>query len=159
MGIEEKIGRLEAVEAIKQLMCQYALVCDSGYDVDQMMNLLSPDFVMDFGEAVGYFEGEEVRRFWESAPSINLKPMHYMISPVISLAPDGLSATGQISLWEATTQLDDEKHEIPVWGAGVYRNEFKKVGNSWKISRIYLPFEVLCDADKGWLEEKVRIVM
>lgn len=158
MTLEERIGRLEDVEAIKQLMSRYALACDGNYRLEPLMALFAPDFVMEFGEPVGDYSGEAVARFWAKAPEINLQPMHYMISPIVQLASDGVNARGSIYLWEATTQLDSDGRPIPVWAAGVYDNSFRKIDGQWKISRIRLRFETLCSADLGWVKEKIRVM-
>ena len=156
MSLENRIRILEDKESVKQLMRHYALTCDKGYPPDEMMAHFSDDFVMEFGEPVGDYRGEQVEQFWKLAPSINVQPRHYMMSPLIDISEDGKSARGSIYLWEATTQFDSDSNPIPVWAAGVYDNEFKKVDGVWKISVIRLRFETLCSMEAGWVAEKIR---
>ena len=158
--LRRRIQRLADIEAIKQLMHRYARACDDEYKLDGLMALFTDDIVMEFGEAVGDFYGwEATETFWASAPTINLRPLHYMMSPIITVAEDGLSARGDILLWEETQQYHPVSGELEaVWCAGRYDNEFRKIDGAWKISRIALEFEVLCSYEEGWGKQRVRKV-
>jgi hypothetical protein len=122
------------------------------------MALFTQDIVFDFGEQVGVYRGAEAaREFWRKAPEINVRPLHYMISPIVEVAADGQTARGSWYLWEETTQPDVQTGElVAVWAAGVYDNEFVKENGQWKIKKIKLNFELLSPYTDGWAKTRFR---
>ena len=61
MSLEERIQRLEDIEAIKQLKAEYCAYCDDGYNPDGIANLYTEDAVWD-GGPFGRYEGRDAIR-------------------------------------------------------------------------------------------------
>ena len=57
--LEDRIQRLEDIEAIRRLKYRYMSYADDGYDADGIVTLMTPDAVWDGGEAFGRQEGAE----------------------------------------------------------------------------------------------------
>ena len=64
--IEERLQRLEDIEAIQRLQIRYAELCDDGFDPDAIVDLFTPDGVWDCGD-YGRFVGETLHQDIEQA--------------------------------------------------------------------------------------------
>ena len=98
--LDAKLGRLEDVDAIQRLIVTYARGCDRGNDPE----IIGPCFAEDGAwecKGFGKYHGREKlakglhgiagEKIWWS--------LHYMISPLIDIAPDGRTATVFWYLW------------------------------------------------------------
>ena len=56
--LEERIQRLEDIEAIKNLKARYAAVCDDKYNPEEAIKLFTEDAVWDGGEDFGVHKGD-----------------------------------------------------------------------------------------------------
>ena len=58
--LEERIQRLEDIEAIRRLKHRCMAYADDGYDAESIVTLITPDAVWDGGEAFGRQEGRTI---------------------------------------------------------------------------------------------------
>ena len=76
---------------------------------------------------------------------------HLQVMPVITLAPDGLTAKAR---WRAIT-LTGELGGDAFWGEGPYENEYVKDGGVWKIKTLHW-YQALLRAVRGRLANESR---
>ena len=102
-SLERRLARIEDVEAIIRLKSRYAEYCDNGYDADGMVSLFAEDGIWE-GNVFGVHHGREaIRNHILGFHGQILWALHFMVNPVIDVAPDGLSATGTWILFEPCT--------------------------------------------------------
>ena len=101
MGIEERLRRLEDIEAIQQLIARYAKAVDRNGDPALVAPLFTEDAVWHC-EGIGHWETREgiLREIRPNCTTFMPWAMHYMTQPDIEVAADGLSATSRHYLWE-----------------------------------------------------------
>lgn len=157
-GLAARIGRLEDIEAIKQLKARYAQGCDPTHNVEFLMSLFTEDAVFDVGERYGRYEGKAaIRKFLQGADGIIPWAIHYVISPVIELAEDAGTARGTWHLWELANMMNTNTGEQEaVWIAGAYHDEFVKQDGQWRISKVVLKMEIMSPYAEGWAKKPWR---
>jgi ketosteroid isomerase-like protein len=71
LSLEERLDRLEAIEAARETLARYADACDA-QDVDGVVNLFAPDGLLDV-PGQSYRGTDEIRAFyrqaWDTDPS------------------------------------------------------------------------------------------
>lgn len=144
-SLEERLERLENIEAIRRLKLRYAELCDDGYNADKLAELFTEDCVFDSGELGAFHGREEIRQAFKNVSSEMTFAIHYMTAHQIDIAPGGLEATGTWNLWQPTT-LNGKA----VLLAGTYHDRYRKVNGVWMFAfqsleaKIFTPYEV------GW---------
>ncbi len=53
-GLEQRINRLEDLEAIKQLKARYCEICDDDHNPDRITSIFDKDGVWEAGESAGH---------------------------------------------------------------------------------------------------------
>ena len=70
---------------------------------------------------------------------------HTQVQPIVHVSNDGLTAKGR---WRAL--IFTGAHEVnSMFGDAVYENEYRKEGDTWKISKLYAYFIMYSDLSKG----------
>lgn len=153
-ALKQRIAVLEDIETLRRLKAQYARYCDPTHDIDGMVGLFSEDGVFDIGEEYGSYHGRnEIRAFLNQADGIIPWAIHYMIAPIIDVAPDGMAATGSWYLWQlATMPNPDRAGEIPIWIAGVYHDDFVKKDGRWMFQKVALRMQIMSPYEDGWVQ-------
>lgn len=155
--IEERIGRLEDIESIKQLYHQYATYCDNGYDADGMGTLCTDDAVWESNKFGTYHGRDEIKGFIVEAGKMLVFALHYMDNATIDVAPDGQSATGRWILFEpAVMTREDEEGTDSVIITADYLNDFVKVDGEWRIKHVRANFRTIANLQDGWHDERFR---
>lgn len=119
---------------------------------DQVVDLFAANATLEVGQH-GLYEGREsIRRYFLGLTGgrIGLQQgelsIQGQLSPVITLAADGLRAQGR---WRVLIQ--DAVHGTAAnWGSGVYENAYVKENGTWKISRLHLYLRFHAPYEKGW---------
>jgi hypothetical protein len=148
--LESRLDRLEAIEEIRALKARYADVCDTGYDPARMRPLFTDDAVWDGGPRFGRHEGvDAVCDFFAGISSTITWALHYMIAPIIEVAPDGRSATGSWYLLEPCTfATADGPRAMLITGR--YAERYSREADGWKFSELNLDCQTLSPLDEGW---------
>jgi len=157
-SLEERVGRLEDIEAIQRLKARYAKYCDNGYDADGMTSLFVEDASWE-SNAFGTYHGrEEIHRFISSIGREILWATHFMICPNIDIADDGQTATGEWYLLELATMTprDGGEERDSVVMTANYRDDFVKVDGEWRLRRVVADFKHVSNLDAGWARQQFR---
>lgn len=156
-SIEERVGRLEDIESIKQLYHQYATYCDNGYDAEGMGSLCTEDAIWESNKFGTYVGREEIKGFIIEAGKMILFALHYMVNPTIDVAPDGQTATGRWILYEpAVMTREGEEGTDSVVITADYHNDFVKVDGEWRIKHVRANFRTIANLQDGWHETPFR---
>ncbi|MHB8612076.1 MAG: nuclear transport factor 2 family protein [Candidatus Dormibacteraceae bacterium] len=144
--IQNRLDRLESEREIQALVHRYAELCDAAYDPDGLAALFTVDATWssrtrDGSVDFGRYEGREAIRAFFAGASRDLGPMtlHYLLTPRVELAEDGVSATGVCYLLAildqrpASSQPGSADRERVLLG-GVYSHRFRRVDGRWLIS-------------------------
>jgi hypothetical protein len=144
------------IEQIKRLQRIYGYYLDN-FMTDEIVDLFSdsPDTILILN--AGKFHGKEgVKRFFRSRPdrSRRIPKFHHQVmqlSPVIDVAPDGLSAKGRwYGFGPIATPLQTGVHQG--WMNGVYSNEYVKENGVWKIKKLRWWMYFFAPYSQGWVE-------
>ncbi|HIF08568.1 MAG TPA: nuclear transport factor 2 family protein, partial [Sneathiellales bacterium] len=90
--LEQRITRLEDIEAIKQLKVRYSHICDDLHNPDNIASVFADDAIWeseDFGTATGH---AEIRALFSKFRDMFTFSQHNMTNPIIEV--DGDRATG-----------------------------------------------------------------
>lgn len=131
MDLEQRIARLEAIEAIKQLKHAYFHACDTK-DVPRIRACFAPGPIdLQYGR-IGNFDDREkmLAVFSELACQEHIVEMHHGQNPQIELA-DAANATG---LWGLYYFLIDTRRNIVTQLAGFYHDTYRATDEGWQIT-------------------------
>jgi len=154
--IKSGLTRLQDTDEIERLIVRYARGCDRGNDPDLIGPLFAKDGTWECKGFGKYFGREKLaaglhgiagEKIWWS--------LHYMISPLIDIAPDGESATAFWYLWEQATIPNSETEEAePHWIGGTYDCDISKVDGIWLFKTMELKLNMASPYSTGWVEER-----
>ena len=157
-AIEERLARLEDVEAIKNLKARYAYYCDHGYDADGMASLFVEDSLWTSNSFGTYHGRDAIHEFQSKISSEILWALHFMICPVVNISADGQTASGSWYLIEFATMTrpsgDDLKDAVVM--TAVYNDTFVREDGEWRFKTVSVEFHQVSDLDKGWVLQKFR---
>ena len=148
MSLEQRIGVLEDIEAIKQLKARYWFACDRR-DLDTLTDCFVRDgLLIDFG-FIGQFTDLDafVSLFSELTSSQGHLDLHHGLAPEISII-DETHASGR---WRMQFQLLETEKEVVQFMGGYYEDTYRKVGDDWKIetSKYQLTFNLMMQKDSS----------
>lgn len=160
LSVEQRLGRLEDLESIRNLKSAYAFHCDNNYDADGFREL----FVMDSAwesNAFGVYNGiEEITTFIRDLPSQIHWALHYMVNPMISFSADGNLATGRWILIEyatmAAVEQSPSKDPEAVVITCTYHDDFVRTPEGWRFKKVRAHFHNVSAWDKGWVKQPYR---
>lgn len=147
MSIEERLRRLEARGAIRELRAKYCYVVDER-EWEKLNDLFTDDAVLDFG-AMGVYEGRQgLERFATEFVDEQLQASaHLVANPMIEV--DGNEATGR---WYVNAPISFASGK-GAWRIGRYADEYRRVGREWRIDHMRLRFVYTAEYDDdGWTD-------
>ncbi|SIP98534.1 nuclear transport factor 2 family protein [Marinobacterium stanieri] len=130
MTLEQRIARLEALEAIRQLKHRYLNACDLK-EVDSIRDCFAEgEVLIDYGP-VGLFTDRDsfVALYQQLACHERVKDLHHGSNPEIELLSEN-EATGRWGLFYFN--LDAETGATLQLGA-VYYDRYRRIEGQWKI--------------------------
>lgn len=132
MTLEQRISRLEAIEAIKQLKASYFHACDTK-QVDLVRECFAAgDIDLRYGR-IGNFSNREdmVSVFSELACQPHIVEMHHGQNPRIEVVDEN-NATGH---WGLYYYLIDTRRQTVTQLAGFYEDGYTRSEGRWQIVR------------------------
>jgi hypothetical protein len=130
---------VDDIEAIKKVQGTFLRACDTG-DGDLVRTTIIDDFYCDTGSG-GRGETKGVEDFVVRITSTPALAVHHALLPEIEIT----SATTATGTW-AVHMFAKQPDGTAIDGYGYYTNEYQKVGDSWRVSRLIL----------SWLHKEVR---
>jgi ketosteroid isomerase-like protein len=154
-SLRRRVDRLEAVRDVSHLLYRYVYVADKVKDADVISEFFTEDAMWEGVGQVSEFRAvgrQAIRDMFHDVFTIYLPfTAHWVTNQVITLSRDGSKAYGQWHILEAANLKDNCAQ---VWLVAYYDNEFRRVGEEWKISHVRLVETFICPYDEGWLKVK-----
>jgi len=148
--LEQRIAQLESHNDICQLMAEYLLVVDKGYDPDQITAMFVEEGTWE-GDGFGRQEGREaIRTFFAGLSGALVFAAYFVTNPIITFSADD-KARGRWRLLEPATVNNDGALESNLLVAA-YDNEFVKVGDEWMFQAVNVHVNFFEPINKGWAE-------
>lgn len=131
-GIEQRLRRLEAIEAIRVLKARYLFSCDRKDPATMRACFADGPVHIDYG-VVGTFDTADalVKLYTEIACHDYMVEMHHGANPQIEV----LDETNARGTWSLHYFLINTQTKSATQLAGYYEDEYRKQGEAWKISR------------------------
>ncbi len=149
-SLEDRVRRLEDIEAIRQLKARYCERCDDGYDADGIAELFTADGIWDGGRTFGRREGREaIRRHFQGAGDRVPLARHQVMNPMVEV--DGDEATGR---WLLFQPCIDVGADGAVWLAATYHDRYRRVGDQWLIASSTIDVAFFTPYEKGWERQR-----
>lgn len=160
LSVEERLGRLEDTEAIRNLKNAYAYYCDNNYDSDGFRRLFVEDSHWE-SNAFGEYHGiEEITTFIRELPANIQWALHYMDNPLITFNDDRTTASGRWLLIEFATMAPLEQSESAASDAVIitaaYHDDFVKTTDGWRFTRVRAQFHNVSAWELGWVKQQFR---
>lgn len=144
LTLEQRITRLEDIEAIKQLKARYCEICDDDHNPDLIASVFAPDAIWEseaFGKATGH---AEIEALFQKFKDMFCFSQHNIMNPIINV--DGDRATGMWYIMGPWTHTEgkDEK-----WMALRYDDDYVKVDGEWKYQHLRVALRMVADRQPG----------
>jgi len=158
MTLEERITKLEDIEAIKQLKAFYAVQADRKYTDDhrrkpneeideaarQQASVFTENAIWDGGKQFGVQKGKQA--IYEFLRSGAWKfSIHMFLNPIINVNVD--KANGEWVLWQTATL---ENTDQAVFLSAITNDEYIKKERKWFISKTVLTLKFMTPFDVPW---------
>jgi ketosteroid isomerase-like protein len=129
-SVEERLRRLEDIEAIKQMHLEYTYAL-MAMQYDKMLECYADDGVLELGPGVTAKGKQEINGVFQNvlAKHSTLKDGHIISQPVITVDGDRARGHWLLFIFPPT----EPKGE---WIQGREETEYVKVGGQWKIKRM-----------------------
>jgi len=150
-ALEARKERIEDVNAIERLQAAYGYYVDRAL-WDEVANLFADEGTIEVGLDGVYVGKERVREYLyalgggRQGLADGQLSEHLQVMPVITLAPDGLTAKAR---WRAIV-LAGQLGGDAFWGEGPYENEYVKDGGVWKIKTLHWYQALYVPYAGGW---------
>ncbi len=133
MTIEERITRLEDIEAIRYLQAKYQRCLDTR-DFDGISDCFTDDIVSSYGNGKMSYNGKDaVLEFLCSVMTLNMPSTHLIHGGEIDI----LDTTTAKAKWYLEDYLLHQKYKMKLHGAAIYYVTYRKENNqTWRISSI-----------------------
>jgi len=132
MTVEQRLARLEAIEAIRQLKHRYFQACDRKQPERVRECFAEGEVALSYGR-IGAFSTREqlLEVYTELACNDHIVEIHHGQNPVIELEGEN-HGTGQ---WGLYYYLIDTRRQRVTQLAGFYEDAYVRVQGDWKICR------------------------
>jgi len=145
----DRVANLEDVDAVENLQATFGFYFDKGL-WNEAADLFARTGSFEYGQSGVYIGQDHVRRamllYGPQGLAQGYLNNHMMLQPIITVAPDGKTATGR---WQGPVQLA-EPGQDGIWGVGIYENEYVKDGGVWKFAKFHFYPMAFTEYDKGW---------
>ncbi len=132
MTLEQRIQRLEDIEAIRYLQAKYQRCLDSR-DFNGIASCFADTVVSAYGNGEMSFKGkDQVLGFLMKSMTLDMPSAHMIHGGEIDII-DETNATGK---WYLQDFLINKTYNINIHGAAIYQNSYIKVDGKWLINEI-----------------------
>ncbi|UFS58616.1 nuclear transport factor 2 family protein [Subtercola endophyticus] len=154
--IEERLQVLEDREAIARLSYDYGLLCDTGYPVQQIVDMFTDDGAW-VSNILGEFYGKaELTSYYTNIPTIQVWARHHLVNPVIDV--DGDEATCRFFMDVVSTQAGrDGAPNVPIILTATEHVSLRRTPEGWRFVRFDVDIHQMSSLEKGWVAEPYYI--
>lgn len=132
MTLEERISRLEDIEAIRYLQAKYQRCLDTR-DFDALAECFAEQVVSSYGNGDMTYHGKDnVMQFLRNVMTLDMPSTHLIHGGEIDI----ISPCQAKAKWYLEDHLLHEKYLIKLHGAAIYDVEYTKLNNQWLIMSI-----------------------
>jgi hypothetical protein len=132
MELEQRIARLEAVEAIKKLKAKYFFACDNKQPELVRRCFVDGDMHIDYGRVGSFSNADDmVAIYTKYACKDHIVEMHHAQNPQVTMISD----TQASATWGLFYYMIDTRQNVVTQLGGFYEDEYRCVGGEWKISK------------------------
>ncbi|MCQ2743136.1 MAG: nuclear transport factor 2 family protein [Bacilli bacterium] len=132
MTLEERIERLENIEAIRYLQAKYQRCLDSR-DFDGLASCFHDDAESSYGSGKMSYKGKDaIVKFLCDVMRPSMPSTHLIHGGEIDII-DSKHAEAK---WYLEDHLVHQKFLVKLHGAAIYEVKYEKVGDEWKIKKI-----------------------
>jgi hypothetical protein len=150
-ALEKRKSLVEDANAVERLQAAYGYYTDRGL-WDEAAELFADDGTIEIALDGVYVGKARVREYLyalgggRSGLAKGQLAEHLQVMPVITVAPDGLTAKARWRAIGLIGQLGADAY----WAEGPYENEYVKEEGVWKIQALHWYQALLVPYDKGW---------
>jgi hypothetical protein len=150
-ALEHRRSLVQDLKDIKRLQRAYGYYLDQAL-WDEVADLFVADGTIEIGLDGVYVGKARIREYLyalgggSSGLSQGELNEHMQLMPVITVAPDGLTAKGR---WRAIV-MAGRLGENAIWGEGPYENEYVKEDGVWKLKTAHWFQSVVVPYEGGW---------
>jgi len=139
-ALEQRITRLEDIEAIKQLKARYCEICDDLHNPDRIASVFAEDAIWE-SEAFGKAQGHtEIQALFQKFRDMFSFSQHNIMNPIIEVNGDRATAMWYIMGPWTLTEGDKE-----TWMALRYDDDYVKVDGEWKYQHLRVVLRMTAD--------------
>jgi len=132
MTLEERITRLEDIEAIRKLQARYQRCLDTRA-FDEMAECFTDDVVSSYGNGSMSYDGKDaVIGFLRKAMTLDMASSHLIHGGEI----DVVDPSNAKAKWYLEDHLEHRKYLMKLHGAAIYDVKYVKIDGEWKICSI-----------------------
>ncbi len=132
MTLEERIERLEDIEAIRYLQAKYQRLLDTRA-FNELATLFAEDAVCDYDNGKMHHEGkDEIVKFLCRSMSISMPSTHLIHGGEIDI----IDNKNAVAKWYLEDHLEHERYLLNLHGAAIYEIKYVKVDSFWLIKKI-----------------------
>lgn len=164
--LEERLRRLEDVEAIRALKAFYAKCADAKYTDDHrrksqeeidaltrtQLSVFTEDAVWDGGPQFGQRHGREAIFQHLRATGWSFA-LHYFLSPVIELHGDTAHASWM--LWQPCTLTEGNRAMLM---SAITEDDYVRTKEGWRMSRMLFTLRFLTPATESWSNRRNGLI-
>ena len=149
-ALELRLRRMEASEAIRNMIAAYAIGADRKNDPAILGPLFASDATWEL-DGVAKYTGREVIAAGLSglAEDFVTWSLHYMVSPLIEVDDAALTATCRWYLWELCT-MNQNGATADTWYGGWYDSRLSVHEGVWKFDWVKLEPRLAAANDAPW---------
>ena len=153
LTLEERINRLEEIEAIKKMKAEYVLACDERRS-DDSMDYFTSNAVVAFGPFGRFETRQELDIFFKEKMPVTISfTVHRLSNPIIDV--DGNTAKG---IWYCEIPSTHIPTNKAILQQGTYYDEYIKEGNEWKHTKLDLVYSYITEFGEGWVKQNMVTV-
>lgn len=154
LSLEQRITRLEDIEAIKILIANFSRGADAACDPAILRPLFTDDAVFDIDQFGTLEGGDQIVEQMHNNTDIGFNwTLHYLVSPVIEIQQDLQTAHCFYYLWETATHPTQQGSEDSYWIGGWYHaRAVKQADGKWRFQHLQLSVKLMSRYAEGWHE-------
>lgn len=144
--LEERITRLEDIEAIRQLKARYCEICDDDHNPELITTIFTEDAIWE-GDGIGKAEGHgEIRELFIGFQKAISFSQHMVQNPIIEV--EGSTAKAR---WYFFGTFKYYRKDQRRWQAARYHESYEKSEGVWKIKHLKIAPPVMSvKYEDGW---------